>query len=666
MKTATIKNTPQTPHTSIPFFNRSGEGSFFSQSQQVREPFFNSSTVQLQRKGEGNEQEEDTQKMGEEKIQMKQESVLESDQELDKNKVQAKSKTNSAPSTISNSIQADANTNDGKSLSGEIKSGMESAFGEDFSSVSIQKNSSKANELNALAFTQGENISFAPGQYDPGYQKGQELLGHELTHVVQQREGRVQPNTQAKMLPVNDDKGLEKEADDMGKRVAQQKPVSDTLIGQYKVNRLQETNAPLQFRLPTYANLESVFKDATLAVPESVVISMITTALTRMEKKGQLKSSDPVPVIVKKIFPAPGVIVQSEFEKAVDVTDRNQIYQTVLDTDAPVKAVNRSKLKSAMKWAVDICRLTPSMTTQLKRVFGSKVSEAKDIYKKAGDELDRLKGSDAAMDAGVNTDYNKDDPAMGLGGWASGGVMHLQGDIAEVKDSKKTVITLIHEGSHLANSAVSDAAGYYPPTTNPDAFSGETEENKIANAAHFEEFPRRWLAVSAYPKDTVFTPGAAVGGGPVSLEDKTRKAVSGYFTKAWDASVDVQFFLRDIQKNILNGIPEAIAFNAAKKAKAKDVSQRMDLSIHKQAAGKEKVTQLDIVLAEGVPMVAKTMRKESASLPVKVPLASDADIPAAAEQLIKDAIAGNKTLLNDPVRDKALLDWLVSKYHAFL
>ena len=97
---------------------------------------------------------------------------------------------------------------------------MESSFGEDFSDVNIHKDSSQSKELNAHAHTQGNDIHFAHGMYNPESQKGQELLGHELTHVVQQREGRVQPTVQKKGVNINDDEGLEKEADEMGVKAA--------------------------------------------------------------------------------------------------------------------------------------------------------------------------------------------------------------------------------------------------------------------------------------------------------------------------------------------------------------------------------------------------------------------------------------------------------------
>ncbi|MFN6945977.1 MAG: DUF4157 domain-containing protein, partial [Cytophagaceae bacterium] len=100
-----------------------------------------------------------------------------------------------------------------------VQAKMESSFGADFSNVNIHVGE-QASSVGALAYAQGNDIHFAPGQYNPETQSGQELLGHELTHVVQQRQGRVQATTQAKGLAVNDDPALEHEADVMGKKAA--------------------------------------------------------------------------------------------------------------------------------------------------------------------------------------------------------------------------------------------------------------------------------------------------------------------------------------------------------------------------------------------------------------------------------------------------------------
>jgi hypothetical protein len=88
-----------------------------------------------------------------------------------------------------------------------LKSGIESLSGISMDHVKIHYNSSRPAQLNALAYTQGSHIHVAPGQ--------EQHLPHEAWHVVQQRQGRVKPTLQAKDIPINDDAGLENEADVM-------------------------------------------------------------------------------------------------------------------------------------------------------------------------------------------------------------------------------------------------------------------------------------------------------------------------------------------------------------------------------------------------------------------------------------------------------------------
>jgi len=92
-----------------------------------------------------------------------------------------------------------------------LKSGIENLSGVDISDVKVNYNSSKPAQLNAHAFAQGTDIHVAPGQ--------EKHLAHEAWHTVQQKQGRVQPTTQMKeSVPVNDDAGLENEADVMGEK----------------------------------------------------------------------------------------------------------------------------------------------------------------------------------------------------------------------------------------------------------------------------------------------------------------------------------------------------------------------------------------------------------------------------------------------------------------
>jgi len=102
---------------------------------------------------------------------------------------------------------------------------MERAFGTDFSAVRIHQDA-RAEALGARAFTRGTDIHFAPGAYQPESPSGQELLGHELAHVVQQSQGRVPATLQAKGDAVNADASLEREADDQGARAARGEQVS--------------------------------------------------------------------------------------------------------------------------------------------------------------------------------------------------------------------------------------------------------------------------------------------------------------------------------------------------------------------------------------------------------------------------------------------------------
>lgn len=113
-------------------------------------------------------------------------------------------------------VQRENKTN----LPDELKSGMESSFNQDFSHVRVHANSSKAPEVGALAYTQGSDVHFAPGQFSPGTSSGRQLIGHELAHVVQQGAGRVSPTTTVNGMPVNDNPSLEKEADLLGSKAA--------------------------------------------------------------------------------------------------------------------------------------------------------------------------------------------------------------------------------------------------------------------------------------------------------------------------------------------------------------------------------------------------------------------------------------------------------------
>ena len=77
--------------------------------------------------------------------------------------------------------------------------------------VKVHRNSDKPSQLQAHAYARGSEIHLGAGQ--------EKYLAHEAWHVVQQKQGRVKPELQTKdKININDDTGLEKEADLMGNK----------------------------------------------------------------------------------------------------------------------------------------------------------------------------------------------------------------------------------------------------------------------------------------------------------------------------------------------------------------------------------------------------------------------------------------------------------------
>jgi hypothetical protein len=98
----------------------------------------------------------------------------------------------------------------GQPIAENVRAPMESAFGTDFGGVKVHTDS-EAHTLNrsvqARAFTTGQDIFFREGEYKPNSKEGQQLLAHELTHVVQQNGSQLQrkaPNEKVEQEPKQD------------------------------------------------------------------------------------------------------------------------------------------------------------------------------------------------------------------------------------------------------------------------------------------------------------------------------------------------------------------------------------------------------------------------------------------------------------------------------
>ncbi|HEX7181607.1 MAG TPA: DUF4157 domain-containing protein [Thermoanaerobaculia bacterium] len=107
----------------------------------------------------------------------------------------------------------------GRPLPPVVQRKMEEFFRANFSDVRVHVGSEAAS-IGALAFTCGSNVYFGPGQYNPAIPAGLRLIAHELTHVVQQRAGKVRNPFGAGVAVVHDPV-LEREAEMRGAQVAQ-------------------------------------------------------------------------------------------------------------------------------------------------------------------------------------------------------------------------------------------------------------------------------------------------------------------------------------------------------------------------------------------------------------------------------------------------------------
>jgi tetratricopeptide (TPR) repeat protein len=84
----------------------------------------------------------------------------------------------------------------GQTLPDSLRSSIEPELGHDFSRVRLHTNAEAdvlSRQLGAKAFTTGKDVFFRQGDYQPDTEEGRGLIGHELTHVVQQGEAKALP-----------------------------------------------------------------------------------------------------------------------------------------------------------------------------------------------------------------------------------------------------------------------------------------------------------------------------------------------------------------------------------------------------------------------------------------------------------------------------------------
>lgn len=165
-----------------------------------------------------------------------------------------------------------------------LKNGTENLSGLSMDDVRVHYNSPKPAQLQAHAYAQGSQIHLGPGQ--------EKHLPHEAWHVVQQKQGRVQPTMQMKGVNINDNAGLEREADVMGDKVMVN-PVDSKLDTYYVSDRglnvVETTHLRLNKTTPTHlkkTNLGEGVPAQRKVIVEGTIHDSVKTLKQAMEDKG--------------------------------------------------------------------------------------------------------------------------------------------------------------------------------------------------------------------------------------------------------------------------------------------------------------------------------------------------------------------------------------------
>jgi hypothetical protein len=149
--------------------------------------------AKLQRQAEPEEEEELQAKLQRQAMPEEEEEIqakLQRQAEEEEEPIQAKRAISRTPN-VSEDMQSkiDSSRGGGQKLPDSVRSSLEPQLGYDFGDVRIHHDSEADNlsqQLDARAFTTGQDIYFRSGDYQPHSNDGMKLLGHEMTHVVQQ------------------------------------------------------------------------------------------------------------------------------------------------------------------------------------------------------------------------------------------------------------------------------------------------------------------------------------------------------------------------------------------------------------------------------------------------------------------------------------------------
>jgi hypothetical protein len=174
--------------------------------------------------------------------------------------IQRQATNNDFPAFLPPSVAEAMQSGSGDPLAKPARLQMENALGADLGDVRVHTESQAARaarDLNAEAFTFGQDIFFGAGTFQPEKPEGQKLLAHELTHTVQQKgNDSLQANSAGGVTISQPGEPQEVEAEAVAQRVMMGKPPA-----------LQLSPAAHLQRQPTDADVADASTQAEVAEP---------------------------------------------------------------------------------------------------------------------------------------------------------------------------------------------------------------------------------------------------------------------------------------------------------------------------------------------------------------------------------------------------------------
>ncbi|TNJ38218.1 hypothetical protein FGF66_09935 [Chlorobaculum thiosulfatiphilum] len=441
-----------------------------------------------------------------------------------------------------------------------------------------------------------------------------------------------------------------------------------------------------RLRVPSSGELQKMLSSG--KVDEAVVLSRVRNLLERMYREGRLYSmtcnahSDldtDIDRVMKDIFPLPGYLDQAAFERYIGPDERDMVYKTVREAVMKPHDKDRENLKQGLEAAAATAGEVANDQSGLEAVFGSEThpvfamltwsrySFTKEPYASTAGQnygliQSRLQELANNISSQITTDYNLDLDESFVGGWASGGVLHIKSQYVAHPLTVKSKATFIHEAAHLAVPSIIDHVYYGNP-----GFDTASANAKIANAAHYEELPKRKWGASAY-KDTAFIPGTSKS---MSPEQQVRAKAVNYFRKAWDSAANVHIMIRDHRIEQLDAQRDGKAYQPSNEMKKRllELSALMDLTMHTQKPASMNITVLDVVGAESIAREihfawdrAKTLSKDEllpqTELLSLLSLSLELFGAWEASSAVDAALRKHGGILGNLKRDRQLLSWL--------